>query len=88
MLSKDKCFAKSQAYLQQSHPTIWQRLLVSNEAVRAKVYNLLAQYLQESAPGLRDEDNFHLLGAFGTNDEGLEQLINHVALTTGWASHA
>jgi hypothetical protein len=83
MLSKDKCVEKCQQYLQECHPKVWQRLLVADEAVRTKVYNLLAQYLQESAPQVSDEDNFHLLGAFGTDDSALEELIGHVVLTMG-----
>jgi hypothetical protein len=78
MLTKEKCLERSQEYLRDRHPQVWERLSVANEPVRAKVYDLLAAYLQQSAPELRDDDNFDLLGAFGTDDKALDQLIDHV----------
>jgi hypothetical protein len=76
MLSKEKCLEKSQEYLRDRHPQVWERLSVTDEAVKLKVYNLLAEYLQESAPELSDDDHFDLLGAFGTDDTALDQLID------------
>jgi hypothetical protein len=83
MLTKEKCLEKCQEYLRGSHPKVWERLVATDEAVRVKVYNLLAEYLQQSAPELGDNDNFHLLGAFGMDDSALEQLIGQVVLTMG-----
>jgi hypothetical protein len=88
MLTKEKCIEKCIEHLPHHHPKVWERLSVADKAVRVTVYNLLAEYLQESAPQLNDGDDFDLWGAFGTDDKALEELINHVVLTTGLASHA
>jgi hypothetical protein len=68
---------KYSEYLAQYHPQIWKHL-VEQEALRAKVYKVLSEYLQQSAPQLSDDDDLHLLGAFGTDDSTLEQLIEQV----------
>jgi hypothetical protein len=78
MLTKEKCFEKCRGYLSERHPKVWKRLLLMDEAARTKVYSLLAEYLQQSAPEVTDDDNFHLLGAFGADDSALEQLIEQV----------
>jgi hypothetical protein len=46
--------------------------------LRLEVYNVLAEYLQPSVPELNDGDDYHLLGAFGTDDIALEQLMEQV----------
>jgi hypothetical protein len=58
MLSKEKCLEKSREYLRDRHPQVWERLSVTDDAVRVKVYDLLAEYLQESAPELSDNGAF------------------------------
>jgi hypothetical protein len=79
MLTNEKCLEKCQEYLSKHHRKVWERLLVAQEAARTKVYSLLVEYLQESAQELNDDDDFDLLGAFGTDDTALEQLIEQVS---------
>jgi hypothetical protein len=62
MLSKGKCFENCSEYLPQFHPHVWKQL-ITQEALRIKVYNVLAEYLQESVPELNDDDDFHFIGS-------------------------
>ena len=73
-MAKERCFE----YLRECHPTIWDRLMLLDEAVRFKVYNLLVEYLQESGLGLSDDD-VGLLGAFGIDDAALKRLMERVS---------
>ncbi len=58
-MTNEKCFE----YLRERHPKVWDRLMVLDEAVRFKFYNLLVEYLQKSALELDDFDLFSELRA-------------------------
>jgi hypothetical protein len=77
MLSMGRCFEKCSEYSPQFHPKIWRRL-ITRDALRIKIYNVLAEYLQESAPELNDDDDCHLLGAFGIDDTALEEVLDWI----------
>jgi hypothetical protein len=68
MLSNEKCLEKCQGYLPEFHPTVYECVLVADEAAQSAYWNLLAEHVRKSRPDLSDEDGFNLLGVFGFDD--------------------
>jgi hypothetical protein len=72
-ITEEKCIK----YLRAYHPKVWDRLMVLDEAMRFKFYNLLVEYLQKPGADPSAAD-VNLLGAFGTDDAELERLLTSI----------